>query len=531
MSDQTRRDFLRLSSLGMLSAGLGALGSWRLASAADADPMGVPRAAAAGSRPNIIVVLADDFGYGDAHFLDPQYSKIPTPHMDRLAQQGMAFTDAHSPSAVCTPTRYGMLTGRYAWRTRLQRGVLRPWDPPLISPGRPTLPGLLNEQGYHTAAIGKWHLGMGWPRQDKAVDFDRPITGGPTTHGFDHYFGIDVPNQPPYTFINDDRVTQQPTDHFDVAGKDKERAAEMFVRQSGPMVQGWRFDQVLPTLTEKAVGYIDQRAKEQAPFFLYFALTTPHEPVAPSERFKGKSGISGVGDLIMETDWALGEIMAALEKNGLAQNTLLIFTGDNGHCHYTEPEHFQRAGHRVSGPYRGMKADIWEGGHREPFVARWPGVIQAGARCDQTICLTDLFATCAALVGAALPKTGAEDSVSFLPLFKGADTAVRQTMVVHSTRGEFAIRDGNWLLALCPEPTPPGAARDNQPPGQLYDLAADPSQTTNLYVKHPEIVARLLAALEKIVADGRSTPGPAGKNDVAIDLWKAPRAAAPPKGD
>ncbi len=521
MTHRTRRDFLWHCGLGMATAGFGYSGL-RYVSALEPAPAGGGGATKGPerSRPNIIVILADDLGYGDVHFLDPQHCKIATPHIDQLAQQGMAFTDAHSPSAVCTPTRYGMLTGRYAWRTRLQRGVLRPWDPPLISPGRPTVAAMLKEHGYHTAAIGKWHLGLDWPRRDAAVAFDEPISGGPTAHGFDHYFGIDVPNYAPYTFIENDRIVQQPTDYFDVDGKDKQRATTMFVRQSGPMAPGWRFEEVLGTLTQKAVDYIGERGRDRSPFFLYFALTTPHEPIAPPSQFKGKSGISGVGDLIMETDWAVGQIAAALDHSGLAENTLLIFTADNGHCHYTEPERFAKVGHRVSGPYRGMKADIWEGGHREPFIARWPGVIQPGTRCDQLICLTDLFATCADMIGSPPPLAGAEDSVSFLSLLKGEDAPVRASLVAHSARGEFAIREGKWLLALCREPIASDAGKDSQPPGQLYDLDADPSQTTNLYAQHPEVVARLLAVLEKLVADGRSTPGEQRENDVPVVLWK-----------
>lgn len=507
----------------------GTLGAWGSSPAAAAEPVVSPTP----SRPNIVVVLADDFGFGDARCFDPQFSKIPTPNIDRLAAQGMSFTDAHSPSAVCSPTRYGILTGRYAWRTRLQNGVLKMWEPALIAPDRLTLPGMLKQQGYHSAAIGKWHLGIGWPRKDGQLALDQPVSDAPTTRGFDSYFGTDVPNYPPFAFLENDRLTQAPTDIFDSGGKDQQRAKELVVRNGGAMAPGWRFDQILPTITDKAVAYIEQQAKQKEPFFLYFALTTPHEPIAPSEQFRGKSGISPVADLIMESDWALGRTMEALERNGLAENTILIFTTDNGHCKYTGLEPFRKAGHRVSGPYRGYKSDIWEGGHRVPFVARWPGVTQSGSRCEQTICLTDLMATCAAITGGSLPETAGEDSVSFLHLLQGrTDRPARTAVVLHSAAGQFALREGNWLLALGPDNDLAKAATTQPaasiPPVQLYDLAADPAETTNRWDKEPQRVAAMTASLQKIVAEGRSTPGTPQKNDVPIDLWKTGQTTASP---
>jgi arylsulfatase A-like enzyme len=257
------------------------------------------------NKPNIIVVLADDMGFGDAKCYDPAYCKVPTPNIDRLAIEGMRFTDAHATSSLCTPSRYGLLTGRYGWRTPLQKGVLRPYDPPLIAADRFTVPALLRENGYHTACIGKWHLGWEWPQRDGEVVFDEPIAGGPTARGFEHYFGDDVPNYPPYAFIENDRVHGEPTAFID-------RDPELVLNHPGPGLPGWAFDHVLPTLAERAVAYIAERAGGAAPFFLFFSLTTPHEPVAPSEAFKARSGISGVADLIMETDWAVGEVMDAV---------------------------------------------------------------------------------------------------------------------------------------------------------------------------------------------------------------------------
>ena len=465
---------------------------------------------AAAAKPNIIVILADDLGYGDARCNDPEFSKIATPHIDRIAREGMRFLSAHSSSSVCTPTLYGLLTGRYNWRSTLQNGVLKPYDAPLIALGRPTVPGVLRKQGYHTACIGKWHLGWNWPRRDGREVFDQPIAGGPTARGFDYYFGTDVPNYPPYTFIENDRVTVQPTEMFD--GRPK----ELHVGRKGPMAPGWKFERILPTLTEKAVAYLDERARNTQPFFLYFPLTTPHEPIAQSEAFRGKSGISLVADLIMESDWAVGQVLEALDRHHMTDNTLVIFTADNGHCPYTGLEPFQKAGHRVSGPFRGYKADAWEGGHRVPFMARWPGVVKPGSQCAQLVCLTDLMATCADIVGAKLPANAGEDSASILPLLKGADRPVRDAIVSHSYSGRFAIQRGDWKLIFGQGSGGFAKADTGPEPGQLYHLATDVAEATNVYSKHPEVVAELTALMEKLITDGRSTPGAPQKNDVEV---------------
>ena len=290
--------------------------------------MGKP---AAGKAPNIVFILADDLGYGDVHCLNPAHGKIATPQMDRLATQGMVFTDAHSGSSVCTPTRYGILTGRYAWRTRLQSFVLRPYDPPLIAADRLTVPKLLASRGYQTACIGKWHLGWNWPRDGQKVLFDHPIADGPTTRGFGYYFGTDVPNYPPYGFIKNDRLVAQPTDWFKGDRK-------MVLGTPGPIVPGWKFDQILPRLTEQAVQYISERAADKKPFFLYFALTSPHEPIAPSAAFRGKSGISPLADFIMETDWALGQVLAALAEAWAGRRYVGAFCLRQRPCRLQRPQ-------------------------------------------------------------------------------------------------------------------------------------------------------------------------------------------------
>ena len=455
--------------------------------------------------PNIVYILADDYGYGDAGCYNSQ-SKIATPSVDRLAAEGMRFTDAHSGSAVCSPTRYGVLTGRYAWRTTLRRGVLQPYDPPLIAASRLTVPALLKQHGYHTACIGKWHLGWDWPRRGGEVVFDQPIAGGPTARGFDYYFGTHVPNHPPYCFIENDRTVGQPTAMKEVRDLNG---------RPGPMLPGWKFDAILPTLAEKAVAYVGERAKTDRPFFLYFPLTSPHEPIAPSERFRGKSGISDLADFMLETDWAVGQVLEALDKHGLAEKTLVVFTCDNGHSKYTGLPALDKAGHQVSGPLRGHKTDIWEGGHRVPFIARWPGKIATGSRCEETICHTNLLATCAEVVGAKLPADAGEDSFSILPLLSGKQPQQPAfPAVVHQAAdGTLAIRRGKWKLVL-------GAAagEGKQEPDQLFDLSADLAESRDVAASHKDEVTALRELLASYIDQGRSTPGVAQKNDTRVPL-------------
>ncbi len=315
---------------------------------------------AAATAPNIVVILADDFGVGDiqAHYPD---NKIPTPHLDRLVREGTSFTDAHSPSAVCSPTRYGLLTGRYSWRTALQEWVVAAYEPPLINADRPTLPGFLRDHGYTTACIGKWHLGWNWPgpqpsRRIEAPngqkgyewDFTKPIKGGPIERGFDYFFGLDLPNLPPFTWIENDRIVTQPTGqyvHDPTEGVVMPRSFE-----GCPIAPGWKFDDILPELTRRAVARVHELAGKDKPFFLFVSQTSQHEPVVPSQRFKGKSGIAPIADFVMETDWSAGQVLKAVDDAGIADNTLVIFTADNGHSHYTGWPDLINAGHLPSGP-------------------------------------------------------------------------------------------------------------------------------------------------------------------------------------
>lgn len=495
--------------------------------------------ATSGRPPNIVLILADDFGVGDIQALVPD-NKVPTPALDRLVRQGMSFTDAHSPSAVCTPSRYGLLTGRYAWRTRMQEWVLAAYEPPLIAADRPTLPGMLKQNGYRTLCIGKWHLGWEWPGSQPSRmteppnsqkrltwDFTRPIRSGPTTRGFDYYFGTDVPNFPPFTFIENDRVVVQPTEIYRV---DESQGVNLPGGFAGsPSAPGWKFEEILPELTHRVVGQIHDLAKRKQPFFLYFPLTSPHEPVSPSKAFQGRSGIAPIADFLMETDWSVGEVMKALEAAGIAQDTLVIFAGDNGHSHYTGWEKLVAAGHKPSGPYRGHKGDIWEGGHRVPLIVRWPGRVAPNTQSSQLVCLTDTFATVADIISSELPAKAAEDSISFLPALVGkpATSQGRTTLVNHSNHGEFAYRDGPWKLVFRNRDALQ-KARGKPTIAELYNLETEIAEQANLAALNPEIVHQMRTALEQVIARG-ATRGVAGaKNDaeVRFDITKPARWAA-----
>ena len=481
-------------------------------------------------KPNVVYILADDLGYGDPGCYNPA-SKIPTPNIDRLAREGMRFTDAHSPSAVCTPTRYALLTGRYAWRTRLQRGVLGPYSQPLLAEQQLTVPALLRDQGYATACIGKWHLGWGWPMPDSdgKRDFSKPIPNGPITRGFDSYFGTDVPNYPPYCFIENDRTAGIPSANAPV-GRDSFNIA-------GLMLPDWKLVDVLPGLEKRAVEYIAKAAQSGKPFFLYLPLTSPHFPVVPSPAFKGKSKAGDFGDFVVQTDHVVGKVLDALEKAGVADTTLVVFTSDNGPEISGEVingayDRLKEFGHASMGTLRGTKRDAWEGGHRVPFLARWPGRIPAGTICAETVCHVDLMATLAAMLKVKLPADAGVDSVSILPALLGEPRKVplREATVHHSAQGKFALRRGDWVLILAPTGDDNGkrgepdwfrkdrgyAAHTNA--GELFNLAADPTQKTNLYAAEPGLVQELATLMERYVTAGRSTPGPKQSNDVKV-FW------------
>jgi len=490
--------------------------------------LGAGLAQAADKRPNIVLILADDLGYGDVTAYNPQ-SKIPTPNLDRLAASGVRFTDAHAPSSVCTPTRYAILTGRLAWRSPLKGGVLPPWGAPLIDAQRQTLPGFLKQNGYQTAAIGKWHLGWTWPTRDglppasgpdrlSNVDFTKPVTNGPTARGFDYFFGVDLPNFPPYVYIENERTVGIPS----------EPSGEPFNRP-GPVLPGWDWTDILPELTRRTVSYIGKAAKETQPYFLYVPLTSPHYPVVPTAEFRGKSGAGDYGDFVLQTDWTVGRILDAIDRSGQAENTLVIFTSDNGAevTGEVKPGVYDRvkeSGHDSSGGLRGAKRDLWEGGHRVPFIARWPGKIKAGATSVETISHVDLFATAAAIIGKAPAADAAPDSFSILPALLGEEikTPLRPATIHHGLKGALAIRQGGWVFIDAPsgdgnrEPEwrkqeweiPPASGE-----AELFNLSSDPQQRRNVIAENPGKARELKELLDQTVANGRSTPGPALAND------------------
>lgn len=506
---------------------------------------------AASHRPNIVFILADDLGYGDVRCLNPA-SRIATPHLDRLAADGKVFTDAHSSSSVCTPTRYGILTGRYNWRSRLKNGVQGGMSPPLIEPGRWTVASFLKQQGYHTACIGKWHLGMEWPLQPGAapfadtieqgrdgwrVDFAQPIRRGPNSVGFDHFFGIAASlDMVPYTYIENDRVTSLPVG---------DKAFPMMsgrtngATRRGPAAADFEAVDVLPTLTRQAIQYLERRAdaaKGGHPFFLYLPLTSPHTPIAASPEWENRSGLNAYADFVMQTDASVGDLLGALDRLGLSKDTLVIFTSDNGCSPEAKFGELAAAGHRPSGPFRGHKADIFEGGHRVPFIARWPGTVKPGTRSDQLLCLNDLLATSAEILGEKLPDTAGEDSISFLSALRGRSGGPRrEALVHHSINGSFALRSGPWKLALCPdsggwsEPSPGSRAATNLPPVQLYNLTTDPGETNNLQASRPDLVARLTAVLDNYVTQGRSIPGQPQLNTTPVPRRAAGGPGGPPR--
>ncbi|MDG2125834.1 MAG: arylsulfatase, partial [Verrucomicrobiales bacterium] len=474
---------------------------------------------AAADHPNILVLYADDLGFGDLGCYNPS-SKIPTPNLDQLAASGLRFTDGHSSSGICTPSRYALLTGRHHWRDF--HGIVTALGGSVFKPERLTLPEMLQQEGYHTAAIGKWHLGWDWdairkpdakptvdpsgPRKRKtlgpdAFDWTKPIPDGPLAHGFDTYFGDTVINFPPYCWIENDRVPVAPDTLMDPK-KWKPIKEGNWECRPGPMTSGWDPYQNIPTTTSKAVDHLHAQAKTDAPFFLYFAFPSPHAPIIPNDAFDGKSGAGPYGDFVFETDHACGRILRALEQSGQADNTLVIFTADNGPEKYAYARD-QKYGHWSAHPLRGLKRDIYEGGHHVPFIVRYPGVTKPGTTSDALVSQIDLMATIASVTGFDLPDTNAaEDSHDLLPLLKGeTETGPRTTHIHNTHKDAYAIRHGDWLLVEAKTGYHSGRNKaweqkrnypaDNNSPVELYNLATDLSQTTDLAAKHPEKVSEL----------------------------------------
>ena len=483
-------------------------------------------ASAQNDTPNIVIILCDDMGYGDAQCYNTD-SIIPTPNIDALAQQGMRFTDAHTPSAVCTPTRYGLLTGRYCWRTRLKRGVLNGYSNHLIAPDRSTIGDLAQAANYQTACIGKWHLGMDLPRTEAGgnnIDYDGQITNGPNAVGFDYFYGITASlDFAPYIYIEDDRITQPATGispQFGFPG----------YRRRGPIAENFNHQEALDHIADLACGYITEQSQSDSPFLLYIPFTAPHKPVIPTEDFQGRSGIGPYGDFVMQTDAVIGKVTQALRDAGIEENTLVILTSDNGsfmhnldadtcppnitrsaaqgdHADNNSVEAYRAEHHRANAWLRGTKADIWEGGHRVPFIVRWPGVVEPGSEQAAAVSLVDIYATIADLLNQPMPENAGEDSATLLPLLQGNDDQwQRGSIVMHSIGGTFAIRQGKWKLIFSNGSGGRGIpqGRPFEGPYQLYDMDQDPSETNNLVEQHPELVEELTALLEQYRSSGRS---------------------------
>ncbi len=479
--------------------------------------------------PNIVIILADDLGYGDLGCYGA--TKVKTPNIDRLAREGMLFTDAHSPASVCTPSRYNLMTGRYCWRTWAGHGTVWANDPLLIEEGRTTLASLLKDAGYQTGCVGKWHLGFGKPGAPGwddllGPDFNRELRPGPLDVGFESFFGMPAVGQHPNIFIENRHVIglepgdpirfiNDPRPEYQVPYRQRPRTSPTNLQMASGKSAEYAFEDAAVTLTNRAVAFLEEHREK--PFFLYLAHRNIHSPIRPNRRFQGTSEIGPYGDFIHELDWSVGEVLAALDRLNLAKKTLVIFSSDNGGVDSSgkRVDHPDIRGHRMNGPLRGKKTEVYEGGHRVPFLVRWPERVQPAAKSGQLLALTDLLATFADLTNQRLPREAAEDSFSFLSVLCGTEDAasLRTNLVNDSMMGLYAIREGRWKLILghgggghYPKEAEVPTASDSDVPGQLYDLEDDLGEAHNLYSKHPQVVEHLTNLLRKIQSDGRSRP-------------------------
>ena len=489
--------------------------------------------AAWAKQPNVLILYADDLGFGDLGCYNKE-SRIPTPNLDRLASESVRFTDGHSSSGICTPSRFAMLTGRHHWRDF--HGIVNAFGDSVFKPERLTLPEMLKEKGYKTAAIGKWHLGWNWDAirnkevrattvQDgrrkkqqlgpEAFDWTKSIPNGPLDHGFDYYFGDTVINFPPYCWIENDKVVKAP-DTLMQTGKWKKIKEGGWECRPGPMVTGWDPYQNIPTTTKKGVKYIKEAANAEEPFFLYFAYPAPHAPIIPNDEFDGKSKAGPYGDFVYETDHSIGQLLQALTDSGQAENTLVIFSADNG------PEHYAYArdvkfDHWSAHPFRGLKRDAYEGGHHVPFMIKYPGVTMAGTVNDALVSQIDIMATLASVVGYDLPeKNAAEDSHDLLPLLKGEAKSIRTSHVHNTFDHTWAFREGDWVLITGKSGhhsrvTKEWLKKHDYPKteskqARLFNLREDIGQRNDLAAKHPEKVRSMKASLAQIREQGYSAP-------------------------
>lgn len=476
-------------------------------------------------KPNLIYILADDMGYGDISAFNENCGFI-TPNFDEMAKNGVSFTDAHATSAVCTPSRYGILTGRYNWRSWLKSAVLGGYSKPLIEEGRETVASILRDHGYRTAIIGKWHLGMEFAREEgfeelpqhaacDHVDYTGKINRSPVTNGFDYYYGISASlDMPPYIYIENDHFTACP-DH------ETEGTGMGFFRK-GPTAPDFVHEEVLDHLTDKVLEKMEEYKEE--PFFLYFPMPAPHTPILPSKKFQGKSGTNEYGDFVLHCDDVVGRINRKLKELGLYENTIVVYTSDNGCSPAANYPELLEKGHNPSYVFRGTKADIYEGGHRIPLIVQWPDQMPKGKFCDRTVCLCDLMATMADYLDITLDEKTGVDSVSNLSLWMNPDgEEVRKDLVHQSIDGSLSIRKGNFKLEMCPgsggwSDPKPGEESADAPRFQLYDLSKDIGETKNVIEDYPEVVKELKATLKSHILRGRSTEGPEQENN-GQQIW------------
>ncbi|WP_339745006.1 arylsulfatase [uncultured Rubinisphaera sp.] len=469
-------------------------------------------------KPNIILLYTDDQGYGDVSCLNPK-AKFQTPNMDRLSNEGLTFTNAHCSDTVCTPSRYGLLTGRYCWRTSLKTGVLGAEHPCLIEDNRITLASLLRDQGYETAMVGKWHLGMDFPGTPQNRDWTQPVQDMPLDKGFNYFYGIPASLNYGILAWFEGRFAKVPPTQFtrkkpnDLAISDYRIQPPYQTETSKGLFEiapDFIDSECLTRFTEKSIAYIEHHTKSsnsEKPFFLYLPYTSPHKPVIPLPEFRGQGAAGAYGEFLIETDYHIGQILKCLDDHNLTENTLVILTSDNG-PENTYAKRYELYGHKSAGPYRGGKRDAYEGGHRVPFLIRWPNQIEAGRVWDGTVCQTDLLATFAQLLDVTLPANAGEDSFSFLDVIEGkSNVKPRPAMIHHEMQGRFAIRDTiegvEWKLIL------PHGKQDRE----LFNLTEDVAETENALGDHPEIAETLEAQLTSLITQGRTTPGPAVKND------------------
>ena len=489
------------------------------------------------AHPNVIFVLADDLGIGDVSPTNPK-SKIKTPHLQTMADEGITFMDAHSSSAVCTPTRYGVLTGRYNWRSRLARGVLSGTSNHLIPSERATVGHLLQKAGYHTQMIGKWHLGWDWAKADpsqkkwKDIDFTKPVKNGPDINGFSNYYGhCGSLDMPPYVWVDTGEITAQPNRE---EGVDRNEDPYGWYRE-GPIGPDFRIDQVLPHLFEKSVAYVKERDKKKKPFFLSLPLPAPHTPIVPVPPYKDASKMNPYADFMMQVDGHMGSLFTAIKEAGVDENTLVFFTSDNGCSNQANFEKLAEFGHDPSAGYRGHKADIYEGGHRVPMIVRWPKGIKAGQKTNALACLTDLYDTMRDITGQKKIDLGGEDSFSLVPAFKGKSKTNRSTLISHSISGHFSIRQGDWKLCLSAGSGGWSAPKENEAkkqglaPIQLFNLKQDKAERKNLQLKNKAKVQELIEVLDKEVRNGRSSSGKKVPNDREVSFL--PKGFTMPKSN